>query len=716
MRKMISQPHDPTYATSKAGDVFPSDLKIIFQAFSDSLFYLDQEGVIVDYLSSDSQNASATSKAFLGKKLIDTLPKNIANLFARMIAKTASTGEVTALEYELGAGRVARWFVAKCVLQTNSRMTVVIRDITEQKKAEAVASRQLALMTALNESAQRLSKELDSAVLGEDITRSCVEQFGVDQAWLGYLRGNQIIQPLAYWPMDHKLSKVGASIELNPDELRSFLQKKTHLIIHPETPDSGIQPVKALFPFISHDRVIGILGLLSEDHDFFTSETIDFFRAYSLIAASALENARLFADSNYQLIQIQTLRSIDQAILSDIDLHTTTKVILKESAKHIHADAVALLALDQKTKLLNFVSGYGFRFDTFQHTHLPLGEGFAGQVVLKKQAIDIRNLREYPQAFSRATNFEREGFVTYLGTPLIARGEIKGVLEIFQRRPYEPSAEWFNILETLSNQIAIAIDNALLVEGLKTSNAELNAAYNATIEGLSRALELRDRETQGHTLRVTAMALQLARRIGGFSESELIHIHRGALLHDIGKMGIPDSILLKPGELTFEERKIMQQHPVYANDILFQIEHLKPALDIPRYHHEKWDGCGYPGKLKGEQIPMAARIFSIVDVFDALTSDRPYRKAWPRKQALEYIRSQSGIHFEPAIVEAFMEMMDEEPLPGSSTDANKPRRTRKSFDKNNNLSAAFFNLSIEPYSPSGRLFSDTKPINYSQRG
>jgi HD-GYP domain-containing protein (c-di-GMP phosphodiesterase class II) len=178
------------------------------------------------------------------------------------------------------------------------------------------------------------------------------------------------------------------------------------------------------------------------------------------------------------------------------------------------------------------------------------------------------------------------------------------------------------------------------------------------------------------------MTLHLARKIDSFSESDLIHIHRGALLHDIGKMGIPDSILLKPGGLTPEEWKIMQRHPIYADEILFQIEHLKPALDIPRYHHEKWDGSGYPSGLKGKQIPVAARIFSIVDVFDALTSDRPYREAWPREQALEYIQSQSGIRFEPTIVSVFMAMMKDLPFSGLGDEDIKSRNMPQLHDGN----------------------------------
>ena len=154
----------------------------------------------------------------------------------------------------------------------------------------------------------------------------------------------------------------------------------------------------------------------------------------------------------------------------------------------------------------------------------------------------------------------------------------------------------------------------------------LSLAYDATISGWSRAMDLRDKETEGHTQRVTSLTLELARKMG-ISETDILHLRHGALLHDIGKMGVPDHILLKPDKLTVEEWDIMRQHPVFAYEMLYQIEYLKPSLDIPYSHHEKWDGTGYPQGIKGEEIPLSARIFAIVDVWDALTSDRPYRKA-----------------------------------------------------------------------------------------
>jgi len=229
------------------------------------------------------------------------------------------------------------------------------------------------------------------------------------------------------------------------------------------------------------------------------------------------------------------------------------------------------------------------------------------------------------------------------------------VLEIYQRDPLKVEPGWFNMLEMIANQFAIAIDNSLLLESLDRRNTEITSAYNATIEGLSRALELRDRETEGHTRRVAELTLLLADKIN-ISQEQRVHMERGALLHDVGKMGIPDDILRKPGKLTSQEWEIMKHHPLYAYNILSQIDYLKPALDIPLYHHEHWDGSGYPYGLSGEHIPLAARIFAVVDVYDALTSDRPYRAAWSKEQALDYMNSQSGQYFDPLILQTFMGM------------------------------------------------------------
>jgi putative nucleotidyltransferase with HDIG domain len=237
---------------------------------------------------------------------------------------------------------------------------------------------------------------------------------------------------------------------------------------------------------------------------------------------------------------------------------------------------------------------------------------------------------------------------------------VKGVLEVYQRQRRAADPERLAFLEALAGQAAIAIENAQLFEELEHSNAELVQAYDATIEGWSRTLDVREHDTADHTRRVTEMVLRLAQAVGVAGET-LVHIRRGALLHDIGKMSIPDNILLKPGPLTPTEWVVMRQHPQVAFELLFPITFLRPALDIPYCHHEKWDGTGYPRGLKGVEISLAARLFAIVDVWDALRFDRPYRRAWPEGKVLSYIREQSGRQFDPQLVEAFVGLAEAEP-------------------------------------------------------
>ncbi|MFQ5813950.1 MAG: HD-GYP domain-containing protein, partial [Anaerolineae bacterium] len=338
-----------------------------------------------------------------------------------------------------------------------------------------------------------------------------------------------------------------------------------------------------------------------------------------------------------------------------LDLRVTLNVILDQVTAQLSVDAADILLLNSHTQTLEYAAGRGFRTRALQHTGLRLGEGYAGRAALKRRAVSIPNLAEAEDGLGRAPLLADEGFIVYHGVPLIAKGQIKGVLEVFHRAPVDPNPEWLDFLEALATQAAIAIDNATLFEDLQRSNVQQALAYDITLEGWARALELRDMETEGHSQRVTEMTLRLARAIG-MSDEALVHVRRGALLHDIGKMGIPDAILQKPGSLDDDEWEVMRQHPLWAYEMLSSIVFLRPALEIPYCHHEKWDGSGYPRGLKEEQIPLPARIFAVADVYDALRPDRPYRQAWPEEKVREYIREQAGKHFDPQVVEVFMEL------------------------------------------------------------
>ena len=287
-----------------------------------------------------------------------------------------------------------------------------------------------------------------------------------------------------------------------------------------------------------------------------------------------------------------------------------------------------------------------------------ISKSIVRQVLERGETVLTTNARTDPR-FEQQASVAAYQLLSILCAPLKVKDELIGVIYVDKlAQTWIFSSDELELISMFANQAAVAIDNARLFDGLQASNEELQEAYHATLEGWVRALDLRDKETEGHTKRVTALTEKLARKMG-MDENALVHIQRGALLHDIGKMAIPDGILLKPAALSPEERTLIEMHPVYAYEMLTPIRFLSPALDIPYCHHEKWDGTGYPRGLSGDTIPLAARIFAVVDVWDALVSDRPYRKAMKPEDVKRKLREDSGRHFDPQVVDAFLELDDQ---------------------------------------------------------
>jgi response regulator RpfG family c-di-GMP phosphodiesterase len=410
-------------------------------------------------------------------------------------------------------------------------------------------------------------------------------------------------------------------------------------------------------PMVLGNRLVGVVNVNKTTRRRpLTPGQILALRLLVSIAASALENARLYEQTEKRLAHLSALRNIDQAITSSLDLRMTLNVLLDEVTAQLGIDAGAILLLDPQTQMLDFAAGRGFRTNVVERTHTLLGSGYAGEAALERRTVLIEDLSSASQDPSLHSWINEECFQTCFIAPLVAKGEVQGVLQAFHRAPFSPNNEWLEFFGALAGQAAIAVDSWRLFDHLQRTNQQLMLAYNATIEGWSTALDLRDKETEGHSRRVTDMTLQLARAIGGFDDDDLLRIRQGALLHDIGKMGVPDGILLKPGKLSEEEWKVMHKHPEYAYQLLSPIAYLRKALEIPYAHHERWDGSGYPQGLKGDQIPLPARIFAVIDVFDALSSDRPYRKSWPEKRVLDYIQERSGKDFDPRVVDTFLKV------------------------------------------------------------
>ena len=391
----------------------------------------------------------------------------------------------------------------------------------------------------------------------------------------------------------------------------------------------------------------------------FSQDDLARIRSISYQVTGVLQRKQVEKEVQLQLQRMHTLNNIERAVSSSLNINLSLNILVSEMLSQVTDGAISVLLLNPVSQSLEYFAGKGFQADAFRYAQVRLGEGLAGRVGLDRKSIHRTDLSSFTNDFPRGELFESEGFVEYYGIPLIAKGVLKGVLELFLRVHQDADLDWINYLETLGGQTAIAIDNAQLFQDLQRSNMELVAAYDATIAGWSRAMDLRDKETEGHTMRVTELTVQLAEKMG-YGAQDIVHLRRGALLHDIGKLGVPDHLLFKPGKLTEDEWKIMRMHPVFAFNMLIPIAYLRQAIDVPYSHHEKWDGSGYPRGLKGEQIPLAARMFAVIDVWDALRSDRPYRSSWSEEQTRAYILEQAGKHFDPQVVKAFLEMLDEQ--------------------------------------------------------
>jgi PAS domain S-box-containing protein/putative nucleotidyltransferase with HDIG domain len=402
-------------------------------------------------------------------------------------------------------------------------------------------------------------------------------------------------------------------------------------------------------PLRTTNSVIGVINVTKSAARTFSDDDAKLLTTLSEIAGNAIHTISLKDQTEQRLMRLSALSSIDRAISSSFDMMVSLDILVSNVISQLKMDAAVVLLYNQYSQLLEYSVGQGFYTNAIESAYIRIGESLAGRAAQTREMVVLKNLTDANITFV-INQLADEHFVTYYGVPLIAKGKLKGILEVYNRTQHTPDDDWINFLRSLAEQAAIAIDNTEMFESLRRSNLELGMAYNDTIEGWSRALDLRDKETEGHTLRVTEITERLARAFD-LPDNEIKYIRWGALLHDIGKMGVPDGILLKPGPLTDEEWVVMRMHPNYAFEMLAPIGYLAQAIDIPYCHHEKWDGTGYPRGLKGEEIPLSARIFAVVDIWDALGSDRPYRKAWPQEKIIEHIRSLSGTHLDPKIVD-----------------------------------------------------------------
>ena len=411
-------------------------------------------------------------------------------------------------------------------------------------------------------------------------------------------------------------------------------------------------------PFRSAAGVLGVLVMARDrpgagiSNREYQSDEINLGKTIAEIGANALQRARFFEQTQVRIQRLSILHEIDLAVSASLSISITLELILDQIVSQIGIQAADVLLYNPQSHWLDYGAGRGFRGDKVRRTRFRLGQSLPGRSVLERSPVAKENIQQDVD-FIQSHYLEDEKFTTYFAIPLVTKGQIKGVLELFHDEPVSTDLELRDFFESLAAQAAIAMENSDLFQGLKRSNLEITHAYDAVIERWAYSLEKREHGMEGHGRRTMEITMILARAMD-VSDARLLHIRRGALLHDIGTISIPESLLNKPGAFNEEEERIIQQHTIEVQTLLSRIDFLAPAMDIPFYHHERWDGTGYPQGLIGEQIPLPARIFAVVDVWDALTSDRIYRKSWPLDDAIQYIKKNSGVRFDPAVVAVFM--------------------------------------------------------------
>jgi PAS domain S-box-containing protein len=578
----------------------------------------------------------------------------------KQVNSAIQTGDPFDMEYRMVArdGRIV-WVRDESILVRNAEgqpqfWQGIMLDITEEKQheqeLEAIAAMASILRTPktlreildhlLDEALRLVSAQAGSVWLynpGMDTVRMEAKRGWVEERVLPYKRGEGI---------------PGMVVESGQE----FVTREFHS--DPRIAESVRAPIPegfggACMPLHAAEKIVGVMFINVALPRELTSLELRILNTLASIGGNTINSMKLYEQTVKQLERLEALREIDLAISSSLDLRLTLRTVLEQLIKQLGVDAADVLLAKPGSGQFEYFTSQGFRTPGIKATKIRLGEEVVGKAALEREIIQVKNINHSDEKFMRQNLVADEGFVTYFAVPLIAKGEVKGILEIFHRSLLNPSPEWLNFLDSLSWQTAIAIDSALLFEDLQRSNTNLLMSYDKTIEGWSRALDLRDKETEGHTERVTKATIELAKTMG-IPDEQIIHIWRGSMLHDIGKLGVPDNILLKPGKLTEEEWALMRRHPQFAYEMLKPINYLHDALNIPYYHHEKWDGSGYPHGLKGETIPLEARIFAVVDVWDALSNDRPYRPAWPREKVIEYIKDQNEKHFDPQVVAKFL--------------------------------------------------------------
>lgn len=505
----------------------------------------------------------------------------------------------------------------------------IVRDITKRKKAEE----------ALRKSEEKFSKAFR-------LSPTIIIISNLEQEML--IEVNEAFEEVTGFTRDEAIGKstLDLGLWLSPQDQEPFLS-----VINAK---GEIKNKEIHFQAKDGSPVIGLVSaeLIELDGEKCVLSTVEDITERKKTEEDILRLNRLYV----------TISQINQTIVRVRDKSRLFSRICQVAIDHGQFRMAWIGLIDETGKYVEPATFAGAELEYLKNVRVDfhdkvLGGGPTGLAIREEHCIICQDIATDPRMAPWKDTALQRGYRSSAAVPIREHGRVIGTLNVYASETHGFAAEDEELLEQIGEDISFALDSIDHETKRRRAEKNLAEAYDITLEGWAKALELRDKETEGHSRRVTETTVALARAMD-ISEEEIEHIQRGSILHDIGKMGVPDEILRKNGPLTKEERDVILKHPTTAYNLLKPITYLEKALDIPYCHHEKWDGSGYPRGLKGEEIPIAARIFAVVDVWDALSSDRPYRDAWPQDKVIQYLKEESGGHFDPNVLDLFLQMVE----------------------------------------------------------
>ncbi|MBI5875178.1 MAG: PAS domain S-box protein [Deltaproteobacteria bacterium] len=643
-----------------------------FDAIKDPIFMHDKEFKIIRANKAYQRMAGMKFKEFIGKSYYEVFPKMDGPLKMCLKAMELQDEEDEEISF-IGKTFKVRFFPIKDADERYLYSAHIIEDITEKKGAEEKIKAEMEITTHLLMIAEATSHTTDIDKLMEQVVSCCCSIVGCDLC-LSYMWDKE----RKYFKPSHAAGLSNAQMPLfrseTLDESVGFVNKaldeKGPVV---ENVGAGLAPAQkgqpqglplpwlpniktiAAIPLLGHKGRLGFMIAAYNKTREFHQRDMRIMSGISNQVSIALEEARLYRESidramelAHRIEVIQAMHEIDRSILSTLEPQEILETAGRMVSTVIPCDRVTIATVDKDKGGFRYAAGLGAQvlqklgFVTFDQTT-------ATKILQTGMPEYVPNLKELPDLLLTEKKLLEDGFLSHIRMPITVKGEITGILTVGAKRPSAFTADDLSTLEKLAFLISVAMENARLV-------TDLQELFIGTLRTLSEAIDAKSTWTRGHSERVTKYALSIAREMG-LDEKSLKDLEIAGLLHDVGKIGTYEGILDKPGKLTDEELKMMRQHPGKGAEILAPIKQLKDIIPGIKHHHEFYDGTGYPDVLKGEEIPLMARILSVADTVDAITSDRPYRKGKPMDAIIAELKKCSGAQFDSKVVEAFLKTL-----------------------------------------------------------